>query len=194
MTPSNEEHEKYRESERRECQRLLMNFHSSQLNTHSRIIIGLSVTILTLVQVVLRSSYSYLRIIPYSAMFFLAFAFYRSFFRLILYGVLSHSVLIAEPKGKGKTLLLRINMGVEQETLSKGLILPWIRAAWFLPHNKETHDRSIVLSHDKNSRRMCDQTQEKGKGYVVCAIFLALPTTYLLALFLEKTAMCPMWG
>jgi len=76
-------------------------------------------------------------------------------------------------------------MGVEKETLRKGLLLPQIRSIWFLSHNKCTHE---TLSHNKNSHEKCNPKLEKAAGFVICAFF-AFFTTFFLVWFLESMAL-----
>ena len=111
------------ESYELQCRKLLLDFYSSRLQTHSRLIIGFAIILLTLFDIKLRL----ISISPiqsqtiYSAIFLVALAFWFSLMRLFTYGLFANVVIRANPKGAG-TLFVRIRNGVTERVLKEKIL------------------------------------------------------------------------
>lgn len=147
-----------------ECRRLLMDFYSSELSTHSRMIVGFSVILLTLVQIILVPDKSVfgVRYIAYPSVFLASSALWYLFMRHLLYGVLAHSILVASLDEKSGNLLARIAQATGRDALTKKMLLVF--------------PTSLYLSYDDGKR---NTRKENVAGFALC-IALALATTTLL--------------
>ena len=154
---------KNKETVELQCRHLLMNFYSSELRTHSRLITGFSVILLTLVQIILsldRVIFS-ARLIIYGGVFLVSFAIWFSLMRHLLYGILVHSITVVTLKDKSGNLLAKLAYATGENAVKKK-ILAVIPTSWFL-------------------------SREKGRektGFFLCLV-LALVTTFLLIWVLD---------
>jgi len=113
-----------------ECRRLLMNFYSSQLQAHSRLIIGFAVIFLTLLQLKPQNMSTWQFWVFYPSVFVVALALYFLLMRHLVYGVLANAITHTDPKGEGSPLQ-RLVTGINKFTRKHGQILGHIPTRWF---------------------------------------------------------------
>lgn len=136
------------EMEEVECRKLLLDFYSSQLTSHARLITGVAIILFTIVQVKLGllSAFSIIQSgIFYSGVLIFAFPLWYLFMRHLTYGMLANAATHANPLGEG-TVLRRIMTGVREHVLENE-ILGVVPSHWFLPLGGERlwSDRSRGL-------------------------------------------------
>ena len=153
-----------RETVEFERRKLLMDFYSSELSTHSRLIVGFSVILLTLVEIILDLDKSIfgVRYIAYPGVFLLSFALWYLFMRHLLYGVLAHSILVATLEEENRNLLATVAQATGRDALTKKMLFVF--------------PTSLYLSYDDGKR---NTRKENVAGFALC-IALALATTTLL--------------
>ena len=146
-----------------QCRKLLMDFYSSEINSHSRLIIGFAVLMLTLIQVrqnfmvysLTTSCWQYL--IVYSGIFLIALALLYSLFRLFAYGAAANAIMYVE--------------WTEQMTVGQ--------LAFETANLVERERKKIVgIIHPKHFLRYHEN------GFILCAV-LASVTTWLVYMLIN---------
>ena len=168
------------QQEQRELQirELLLDFYASELTTHSRLIIGFSVILLTILQIAhsLRTggSVSWAQsTILLLGIFFTAFALWFLLLRHFVYGILANSATHALPsENQEENLLARMIDGVKRDALEKK-ILGFIPTCLFY----STDERISLL------QRLFSVEGTRMFGVLLCA-YLALITTYFLKILI----------
>lgn len=133
-----------------QCRKLLLDSYSSQLNTHSRLIIGFALILLSLLEVKrsLPTPISGMQfVIVYFGISLVAFGLWFLLMRHLTYGVLTSAATNAEPKGDCVNTYWRILEGVVQYTAKKK-ILVWIPTKLFFStgmHAKLDRSKGLVL-------------------------------------------------
>jgi len=132
-----------RQEERDEinCRRLLLNFYSSEITAHSRLLIGFGVIMFTLVEVriALRELPLERTLLGYSAFFLASFALCYTFLRLLTYGALANS-LVHSISVQGDDLLESIR-DIAVNRAARQRIFGVVPVSWFLPRGKLNRPR-----------------------------------------------------
>jgi len=134
-----------------QCRKLLLDFYSSEINSHSRLIIGFAVLMLTLIQVrqnfmaysLTTSCLQYL--IVYSGIFLTALALLYSLFRLFAYGASANAIVCIEWKNQMTVAQLASEVSnlVERE---RKKIFVIIHPKYFLRYRKKGFIICVVLA------------------------------------------------
>jgi len=110
-----------------QCRKLLLDFYSSELSTHSRLIIGFTVILLTLLQITwnLRESISLAQFrIVYFGISLVAFALWYLLMRHFAYGILANAAIHAVPsENQEHSILRRMTDGVRRHALKKRILV-----------------------------------------------------------------------
>lgn len=128
------------DSDELQYRKLFLDFYSSQLNTHSRLIIGFSVMLLTLIEIIqqLNNTIFKVRCIAYSGVFFLSLAIWYLLLRDLMYGVCVQSAIsadIGEEDGDPKEIgyLLVVSNAITRTAIQQR-ILGLFSVGWYLSH------------------------------------------------------------
>lgn len=157
-----------------DCRELFLDFYSSELTTHARLIIGFAVILLTLVEITLnltaRGSISSAQfLIAYSGIFAASFALWFLLMRHLTYGVLANAATHAtQSDDSGKNPFDRMRDGIS-ESACKHAILGFIPVCLFLT----TGARITRL------QKLFRVSGARALGIVLCGT-LALTTTHFL--------------
>lgn len=152
-----------------ECRKLLVDSYSSQLTTHARLIIGIAIIILTLLEVkrnlqphphpyitgILQSRIIYFGILMASA------SLWFLIMRHLVYGTLVSTVTFERPHNGDGTLLRRIADATQQKVIGKKILLR-IPICWFY----SIGDRKT-------------EPRERWLGRGICVVFALVTTLFV---------------
>lgn len=110
-----------------QCRKLLLDFYSSELTTHSRLIIGFAIILLTILEITqtqkLKPPISFAHWIALLGIFTASLALCHLLMRHLTYGISASAATHASPsKNKGSNLFERIKEGVDQSALEKRIL------------------------------------------------------------------------
>jgi len=130
-----------------EIRKLLLDFYSNELNTHSRLITGFSVILFTLFGVIqkINENEIYAQIIACFPFFLVSFSLWYLFFRHFFYGILANACIMKE-----FTKEELIDTGTAERAVanlaSKRKILHCVPFEWFRRKKKNGVTLCIVFS------------------------------------------------
>jgi hypothetical protein len=131
--------EKEREhADEMQCRKLLLDFYSSQINTHGALIIGFSVVLFAIIQIrispVIWNNVSILQDwILYFGIFLTGFALYYLFLRYITYGTMAHSTIRIpwkDPVCDSDSFRDAVSIDVQQKAQLRRLIKYFTTSTW----------------------------------------------------------------
>jgi len=158
-----------------QCRKLLLDFYSSELSTHSRLIVGFTVILLTILQITQKLQ-EHQQTITYGqfwigsfGIFMTAWVLYYLLMRHIAYGILSNAVIAAHPvENQEMSLLERIATAARNQALGNKILF-LVPSCLFIPSGERISELQILFG----------LKAVRAVGISLCAGF-AIPTTTLL--------------